>query len=55
MMSINPCGEDEHDDYDDDVWRRRERRNSKQVYRWLQYTQNMSIDVGMIINISRRL
>jgi len=50
MMSKSPCGEREHDD----VWRG-ERRNSKQVYRWLQYTQNMSIDVGMISNISRRL
>lgn len=27
-------------------------RNSKQVYRWLQYTQNLSIDVGM--NSNRR-
>ena len=41
----NPYGESEHDD----VWKG---GNSKQVYRWLQYTQNLSIDVGM--NSNRR-
>jgi len=52
MMSKGPCGESEH--VDDDVWREKGGTVNKFIV-GCNIHKNMSIDVGMSSNISRRL